>query len=84
MTVLARIVDNSLNIIINDAAISLVAMCSGGNVELPCSVSGNVATITFGENEIGESCEAFMRIAVGERIYSTGRFQIRMIQEVTL
>lgn len=79
VTLIASITDAGEAVSLSSATVKLVAMCSAGNVEIPCVVSGNIATTTFGESDISESCIAYLRIVVGDRKYSTARFRIKEV-----
>ena len=79
VTLIATITDAGEAVSLSSATVTLVAMCSAENVEIPCVVSGSTATTTFGESDIAESCIAYLRIVVGSRKYSTARFRIKEV-----
>lgn len=79
VTLVVDITDAGEAVSLSSATVTLVAMCSTGNAELPCIVSGSTATTTFGESGISESCIAYLRIVVGDRKYSTARFRIKEV-----
>lgn len=82
-TVRALVHDGGCPVDLDGMDVSLAMRLSDGSaLEYPCETDGNAATATLDESDVGNRAVAFayVRVEDGERVYSTERFSIVLLE----